>query len=229
MTEHIYLLKKNPIFKDLNHKDLQQLLKSSVSTNFAKNQCLFIKGEIATSYYFIISGLVSIETMSLDGKNYRYPSLTSGELFGELAILGSFTRTATARALRDSIILKLDGRTLMALIKTKPQFGFSMINHLVNIIRTSNDQVESLLFDSLYTRVCKFLLYSVENNNSRNAPNPMEVIITQKAIAENVSAAREKVNVILQKLQSDGGISISHGKILVTNYNRLKCYIDENI
>ena len=90
---------------------------------------------------------------------------------------------------------------------------------LVNRLRQSNFQIESILTMSLLQRTAQILLQL----SSHTEP---EIKITQTNLAFRLHATREKVNSKLKELERLGAIKTGHGKITVTNEDVLKSALD---
>ena len=73
---------------------------------FKKNQALLHQGEIATCMYEILSGLVGIFMDYGEEGQKEIGILSEGDFVGELELIDSSTRIASAIALDDNVIVK---------------------------------------------------------------------------------------------------------------------------
>jgi len=77
-----------------------------------KGQCVFQQGEPATSFFLIESGMLEVR---MNDVLKRY--LCKAEGFGELALLYNSPRSATIRAIEDSVIWGIDRATFQKVVQ----------------------------------------------------------------------------------------------------------------
>ncbi|MBS1743271.1 MAG: cyclic nucleotide-binding domain-containing protein [Bacteroidetes bacterium] len=103
IIEKILLLKNSDIFKNCNEADLVEIASICKESQVDKGVTLFKKGDSGNCMYFIYSGTVSIH----DGE-HQLATLSDNEIFGELSLLDSETRSASVTTLTDCIFLKIE-------------------------------------------------------------------------------------------------------------------------
>lgn len=103
IIEKILLLKNSDIFINTNEIDLIEIASICKESHIDKNVTLFKKGDAGNCMYFIYSGKVSIH----DGE-HQLAILSDNEIFGELSLLDSETRSASVTTLTDCIFLKIE-------------------------------------------------------------------------------------------------------------------------
>ncbi|SMG62782.1 protein containing Cyclic nucleotide-binding domains [methanotrophic bacterial endosymbiont of Bathymodiolus sp.] len=86
----------NVIFQALNSVELDKLLSYARTKNFKRNEVIFSKGDSGGQLYIILSGTITIHTLSEDGKESILAILEQGDVFGEMAMFTNECRTATA-------------------------------------------------------------------------------------------------------------------------------------
>ena len=106
-----------PLFRTLNAVEIADIMRYLRARTAPVDTIVVRRGEPATSMYFIASGEVEIE---LPGKRIR---LTTGQFFGEIALLRNQPRSATVRAVRATKLLVLDVADFHALVERNPDIG----------------------------------------------------------------------------------------------------------
>lgn len=208
------ILKESRLFQPLSDVARAQILSSSRTLNLQRDQLLFSKGDEADTVYVVLSGEIAIEVISEQGRVARVATLHQGEVIGELAVLDDGPRTADARAIADSGLLKVDRATFLNLIQTEPPFAQSLIRDLIGRLRKSNDQVENVSLKPLRARIALTLAMLGGSGNTT-------LKMTQTELAERVSATREKVNSNLQEIQGAGAIALHRGRIEIIDFKKL--------
>lgn len=103
LIEKILLLKNSDIFKNCSEVDLIEVASICKEMQVDKGVTLFKKGDTGNCMYFIYSGQVSIH----DGE-HQLATLSENEIFGELSLLDSESRSASVTTLTDCIFLKIE-------------------------------------------------------------------------------------------------------------------------
>jgi len=208
------ILIRNWLFNVLPGRVLSDLSYQFIPRSFSKNQYVFHQNDEANSLYVIIEGVVSIETISLDGKITKISVLGEGDIFGEFALLDRKSRSANAIVTKKTILASLNRSIFFNLIESYPSFSKVLMEILVGRLRGSNQQVESLVTMSLLQRTAQHLIYLSQRSGS-----PIQ--ITQNELALRLHATREKVNSKLKYLERLGAITTGHGKIKINNLTKL--------
>lgn len=95
---------------------------------------VFSEGQEGAEMYIIQTGEVEILKES-DGDNVRLALLEEGDFFGEMAILEDLPRTATARAVTDCILVRIDRGTFDQLVRHDPEIAVRMLRKLSHRLR----------------------------------------------------------------------------------------------
>jgi CRP-like cAMP-binding protein len=101
-------------FQDLPIAQLAALETHLITVPVCRGEVLVRAGDEADALYLVVSGRFSVEA---GGR--RVAEVSSGPI-GEVAFFANGTRTATVRALRDSIVLKLPRADFTALCEDNP-------------------------------------------------------------------------------------------------------------
>ena len=97
------LLKRVPIFSDLDAKELERIASSMKERTFRAGESVTTEGKSGVGFFVIDSGAA---TVTIGGEERR--KLGAGDYFGEVALLNESPRTATITADSD---LKCYGMT----------------------------------------------------------------------------------------------------------------------
>jgi serine/threonine protein kinase len=96
-------LKQIDFFKDFTSSELAEVLKATQWVKYEGNSTIITEGEIEDCFYIIIVGEVMVKKQ---GKPLTM--LEKGDCFGEMAYLGRIERTATIKAIKDTILMKVN-------------------------------------------------------------------------------------------------------------------------
>jgi len=113
IIEKVLLLKNSSIFQNCKEVDLVEIASICQEHQVIHDTSLFKKGDPGNCIYFIYKGQVSIH----DGE-HQLAVLSENEIFGELSVLDSDSRSASATTITDCILLKIDQEDFYDVIAT---------------------------------------------------------------------------------------------------------------
>jgi len=113
LIEKILLLRNSDIFKTCKEVDLIEIASICSERSVDKGITIFHKGDYGNCMYFIHSGQVSIH----DG-DHQFAVLADNEIFGELSLLDSEPRSASATTLSDCTLLKIEQEQFYDVVAT---------------------------------------------------------------------------------------------------------------
>lgn len=100
---------------------------------FAPGEVIFDKGDKGDKMYVVRSGEVEIV---IDGKIVE--TLSSGGIFGEMALIDGSPRAATARAKTDCEVAPITEKTFLFLVHETPFFAIAVMRALADRLRRSH-------------------------------------------------------------------------------------------
>jgi CRP-like cAMP-binding protein/RsiW-degrading membrane proteinase PrsW (M82 family) len=93
---------------------------------------IFKQGESINSFYFIKKGEVQIIQEMDSGPEIVLETMTRGQIFNEMALLGDTRRTVTARCLTRCVLAEARADNLQALIVNDPDFALALARKLLH-------------------------------------------------------------------------------------------------
>jgi CRP/FNR family cyclic AMP-dependent transcriptional regulator len=222
------LLGRVSLFADLSERDLTELAQVAVPRSWMAGEVVFREGDTGDTCYVIRSGAVRVTRRHTDGRQIALADLRQGDIFGELAMFGGETRSATVEAVEPTEGVALLAGDLRRTIITHPEMAVAMLSGLADRIRAANERLARQTFQTVEGRVASALLGQVEALKPEDGEEPpREILIraTQAQIAQLSGASRESASRFLAKLERAGVITTGRGKILVHEPAALNNYI----
>ena len=96
------------------------------------------EGRTGNGLYAIISGNVEVVKALGTEQERTVNRLGSGEVFGEMALLGEWPRTATVRAIDEVECLGIDRWVFLTQLERHPQVGIKLLQILAQRLRDSD-------------------------------------------------------------------------------------------
>ena len=142
-------------------------------SKYRTNQKVFAQGSSADAVFYIQKGKVKITVVSEQGKEAVVAVLGSDEFCGEGCLTGQPLRLATATAMTDCEIMRLEKAAMIRVLHEEPAFSEMFVSHLLaRTIRVEADLVDQL-FNSSEKRLARALLLLANfGKEGRTRTNP---------------------------------------------------------
>ncbi|HSE15437.1 MAG TPA: DUF1003 domain-containing protein [Pyrinomonadaceae bacterium] len=135
----VELLAGIEFFALLKEDDRQELAKVVDCTKLNAGEILFQAGEPGESLFIVRSGSVELFIKDTVGQKIVLTISEAGDLFGELSLLDSGPRTATAIALNETELLVLDRDDLLLLFQKRPDSALNMLAAMSSMTRKADE------------------------------------------------------------------------------------------
>jgi CRP/FNR family cyclic AMP-dependent transcriptional regulator len=136
-------LKEVELFQLLDEQELTALAAVIDSRTVAAGELIFRAGDVGDALYIVASGEVELSVKDTTGQKIVLATCEQNEIFGELSMLDSRPRSATADALVDSELLMLDRDDLLLLFKSNPDAALNMLAALSTMLRKVDRLVQT--------------------------------------------------------------------------------------
>jgi CRP-like cAMP-binding protein len=170
---------------------------------YKKDHTLFVQGGPADAVFYIRNGKVKITVVSEQGKEAVVAILGPDEFCGEGCLTGQVRRSATAVAMTECEIMRLEKATMIRVIHDEPTFSEMFVSHvLARSIRIEEDLVDQL-FNSSEKRLARALLL-LANFGKDARPEPVIAKVSQETLAEMIGTTRSRVSYFMNKFRKLG-------------------------
>jgi CRP-like cAMP-binding protein len=177
------------------------------------NQIVFSQGDPADSVFYIHDGKVKVTVISEQGKEAVVAVLGPDEFCGEGCLIGQPRRMATASAMTECEITRLEKGVIIRVLRDEPAFSEMFLSHvLARTIRVEEDLVDQL-FNSSEKRLARALLL-LANFGKEGRPEPIIAKVSQETLADMIGTTRSRVSHFMNKFRQLGFISYN-GKLEV--------------
>ncbi len=170
-----------------------------------KKHTIFAQGEAAEAVFYLQAGKVKLTVVSEQGKEAVVAVLERESFFGESCLVGQTVRPATATALEDSSIVRIDKAVMLRMLHEEPAFAELFTSYLLtHTMRVEADLVDQL-FNSSEKRLARLLLLMAHFGKEDKAETVMAKI-SQETLAEMIGTTRSRVSFFMNKFRKLGFI-----------------------
>jgi len=175
-------------------------------SKYRQNQTVFSQSRSADAVFYIQKGKVKITVVSEQGKEAVVAVLGPDEFCGEGCLTGQPLRLATATAMTECQIMRLEKAIIVRVLHEEPAFSEMFVSHLLaRTIRVEADLVDQL-FNSSEKRLARALLL-LANFGKDGRPEPIIANVSQETLADMIGTTRSRVSFFMNKFRKLGLIA----------------------
>jgi CRP-like cAMP-binding protein len=141
LKETVTFLEKVSFFGGLKKRQLENLAKRMVNRSYRKGDPIVVQGQGGEGFFIVTSGKAEAVRRRADGENLVVNEFSTGDFFGELALLDDGPRTATITATEETTCLVLVRWDFLSLLREDADMAVEILLELARRFRTTLDSM----------------------------------------------------------------------------------------
>ena len=223
MVETQNTLADVPLFKNAPPRALEVAASVVQLRQFAPGTILFQEGDTGEALYILTKGLVKLSKVDLGGYEKTLAILQPPEFFGEMALLGDQTRSATALTLGNTEAYLLFEDDFNKLIQAYPTISINLTTTLAQRLSGTNDEAQILSYKDAQGRVAYVLLRLYRSGVIQLSEDGTALVkLTHQELANLAGTSRETVTRALKVLEREEVIRTRPKEIIVQDITGLE-------
>lgn len=168
--------------------------------------------------YIILQGTVKIHVEQGE-RDVILSILGAGDLLGEMSLIDSVGRSASAVTIENSLLLWMDKVTFNYMLDNFTPVARNLVRILSARVRLSDQLIQALATLDVNGRVARQLLAFAEKyGHTKEGATQIRIVLTQSDIADLVGASRKRVNQAMVLFKEQGLIDTdAEGRIAIRN------------
>ena len=142
MADNSEFLKHVALFQDLDRKSLEAISNAAVEQTYEVGQEIVRQGDTGVGAFIIKKGRVEA-VQDRSGHQHRLAELKTGDVFGEMALLDEFPRSATVRAIEPTTCLGIQRWHFKGILESHPQIALALLPVLTRRLRNAEREDEA--------------------------------------------------------------------------------------
>jgi CRP/FNR family cyclic AMP-dependent transcriptional regulator len=142
MTQVTQDLRNAYIFSTLTDEELDVLADQVERESYTAGTMIFRHNDVGDAMYIVQSGAVDLFVKDRTGAEVSLLQVEAGQVFGELSLLDSRPRSASARVLDDAQLLVIRRSALVTVCMSQPLVPLRMLEILAARVRSSSALVQ---------------------------------------------------------------------------------------
>jgi CRP/FNR family transcriptional regulator, cyclic AMP receptor protein len=189
---------------------LSKIGKGRTMTSYRLKGTIFAQGDPADALFYIQEGKVKLTVVSQQGKEAVVALLGTGDFFGEGCLAGQLRRMATAAAMPECSLMRLEKQHVIQVLHDEPTFSALFLRHMLSRnIKVEEDLVDQL-FNSSEKRLARVLLL-LANFGKEGKPELVIPKMSQETLAEIIGTTRSRVSFFMNRFRKLGFIEYNGG------------------
>ena len=184
-------------------------------SKYRRSKKVFSQGGPGDAVFYIQEGRVKICVVSEQGKEAVVALHGNGDFFGENCLNGHARRVATAVAVTECVIMRIEKAAIVRVLHDEPKFSAMFMAYLLSRNSRIEEDLVDQLFNSSEKRPARVLL-PMANFGKESKPEPIIAKISQETLAEMVGTTRSRVSMFMNKFRKLGFIEYN-GSLQVHN------------
>lgn len=186
--------------------------------SYKPSTTVFQEGDSGEALYILASGMIKLSKVDLGGHEKTLAILQPPEFFGEMALVGETSRSATAVTLGEVEAYLLFQDDFNKLITHYPSIGLNVTVTLARRLRGMDDEAQILSYKDAQGRVAYVLLRLYRGGVIEfGDDNRALVRLTHQDLANLAGTSRETVTRALKVLESEGVVETRPKEIFLTD------------
>ncbi|PTL38757.1 Crp/Fnr family transcriptional regulator [Alkalicoccus saliphilus] len=224
MLKQEYKLRR--FFDQLSEQNKQLLLDNGTKKKYRKHTVLFSEGEQPDHVYLVLSGMVRLSKMTMDGKEFSLHLKQKDELVGEVGLFNQMAISVTATVEEDAELVRFSRLTLEKLFEEHGEIAVAFMKWFATHTQSTQAKFRDLILcgkkGGLYSTLIRFSnSYGEEHKDG----TMIRVQLTNQDIAQFIGTTREGVNRLMNELKKESIVSYEGPYIILRDVQYLKDFL----
>ncbi|MDR1232428.1 MAG: Crp/Fnr family transcriptional regulator [Spirochaetaceae bacterium] len=192
---------------------------------YRDGQIIFSEFEMSSTFFLIQSG--QVELVKLDGNTEKTLAILKPmEMFGEMAILDSSPRSATAIAHGDCVLLEFNSKNFESLMLGLPELAMKLLKSFITRMYDSKNRYIGLKKQDPLDRLAEiFVQIEAELPPDERVNNERILNVSIETLARLSGLTEEQTRQTLIELSDEKRIEVRRGSILLKKFSFFTDYL----
>lgn len=218
------LLLKLPLFQELRKDEINRVARYARVVRALRGELLFQKGDPAPEFYVLVYGKVKLFFPSPQRQEKVVEIIEPGSSFGEAVMFLDQPHVVSARALADSLLVRVGKAGAMEELSANPEFAAGIIASLSRRLYKLVTDLEAYALGSGTHRVIGYLLRMDAAPSPTTGGFAVLLPAAKSVIASRLNLTPEYFSRVLHNLAQSGLIRIEGRGVHILDVERLRAF-----
>ncbi|MFK7803518.1 MAG: Crp/Fnr family transcriptional regulator [Anaerolineae bacterium] len=214
-----------PLFTGLSGRERMRIAGSLRQRQYKAGSMVFHEGDPGDALYVVRTGMVRIYT---GGRENGFETSVilfgrPGDVFGELAVIDGDPRSASAKAMEDTLVYVMARETFQHHMELIPKLAINFMSLMARKMRSNTRHMDSLASQNVSERLAKLLVKLMDDFGRRQGNQVvLDIHLNQTELASMIGATRESTNRAMRNLKKQDIVGQQNGKLFVRDTGALR-------
>jgi CRP/FNR family transcriptional regulator, cyclic AMP receptor protein len=210
------------LFEGVDDDTLRRVGRHCRWRRYRAGETVVERDESSREMFLIAEGSVRVATDGAQDRDVTFADIGVGAYFGELAAIDGLPRTATVRAVEDTLLLVMPHETVVSLLQGNGAVAFRVLQRLTQVIRFCDDRITAFATLNAMQRVYAELLRLAVPDAAVRGLWVVRPCPTENEIASRTSATRKTVDRAIRQLRQSGLVRRKGHNLYILDRGRLE-------
>ena len=206
MLSNLDLLRRVPLFSLLTVTQAEVISGAVTKQRYKRGEVLVEQGQKSNALAILLTGRARVVSADSRGREVILATLGPGDYIGEMSIIDNEPHSATVRAEVQTDVLMLGRSEFARCMPENSSMAYAVMRVLVQRLRHSVRNIESLALMDVYGRLARVLLENAQRDT--NGSLVIHDKISRLDLAKMVGASREMVTRVMKDLEQRGFVTV---------------------
>lgn len=219
-------IRRVPLFRDFAEDEVAGIAATVTDRTYMKHDFIVREGDPGSTFFFLVSGSVSVCRVMPDGREMILAILKEGDFFGEMAMFDSSLRSASIKTLTGVEVGAIGYTDFLVLLDENPRIGRSLAIALSERLRAANALIAATTSQDIRARLASLLLnLSSQFGEPVDTGTRITLRLTNQEMANMIATTRETVNRTLNRFWDEKLIDVRTAHVIIVDPDRLRALV----
>ena len=219
-------IRRVPLFRDFADDEITGIAATVTDRTYTKHDFIVREGDPGSTFFFLVSGSVSVCRIMPDGREMILAILKEGDFFGEMAMFDSSLRSASIKTLTDVEVGAIRYTDFLILLDENPRVGRSLAIALSERLRAANALIAATTSQDIRARLASLLLnLSSQFGEPVDTGTRITLRLTNQEMANMIATTRETVNRTLNRFWDEKLVDMRTAHVIIADPDRLRALV----
>lgn len=210
------------LLSELDSKAKQQIIETTICVSYKKGDLIYKEGDMPSGLHCLLTGKVKIYKDGIGGRQQIVRMASPIGFIGYRAFFAEEIHIASAEALEDSIVCRIQTELIFNIVRNSPNLAMSIIRALATDLGFSHRRTVTLTQKHIRGRLAEALLVLKETYGYETDNCTLKVCLTREDLANLSNMTTANAIRTLSNFASEGIVELDGKKIRITDKKELE-------
>jgi CRP/FNR family transcriptional regulator, nitrogen oxide reductase regulator len=221
LSEKVKTVKQFALFAEVTPAELDLILGAAREKRFDKRETIFSEGDPVRHVTMVVSGIVKVTQMGLNGNEVILRLNAAGEIVGSYRVSVNCSHCATAQAVQSCVALVWDAAVFEKLLARIPTFRRNTVRALEERLLEMEQRFREVSTEKVGSRLSSELVRLSDRLRRCTENGRLEITLSRAELAQLTGTTLFTVSRLLCQWQTRGIVRVRRESVLVQDFAAL--------